>query len=108
VREILDGTDPTVSDRRRPLGAEHGVRLGLPRGGPFPRIPPSRGTLEPEGRPIRFGRSPLVAFTPLGRSSSGTLYLTEPDGGIGAVVVFGASARIRVWRLRSAAEGWRQ
>jgi hypothetical protein len=57
--------------------------------------------------PIRFGRGDLVAFSPLGSSSSGTIYLTDGRSELWAVVLYGATARVRVWRFDRTAGRWR-
>ena len=63
----------------------------------MPAIPPDRGTLS--GDPIRFGRSDILSFSPLGTATPGTFYLVG-DGAQAAVRVTGGSARVRlmVWR----------
>ena len=48
---------------------------------------------------MRFGRSDLVSFSPDGSASSGTLYVTDGRDGLYAVVLFGPTARVRVWRF---------
>lgn len=73
------------------------VRLGIPLSPPVPRIPPARGSLPPGGDPIRLGSGDILAFSPIGESSTGTVYLTDEAGGVRAVVVYGRSGRIRRW-----------
>jgi len=55
---------------------------------------------------VRFGRSDLVSFSPFGSSSSGTLYVTDGRRGLFAVVLFGPTARLRVWRFRPEERRW--
>ena len=76
-------------------GGAPGVRVGFNPGTPAP--PPGRGMLE--GDPIRFGRSDILSFSPLGTATPGTFYLAG-DGAQAAVRVTGGSARVRlmIWR----------
>ena len=89
VDRLLAGPFPL--DARAP-----GVRVGINEG--VPAIPPEHGTLDTSD-PIRFGRSNMVSFSPLGTATPGTFYLAG-EGMQAAVRVVGASARVRlmVWR----------
>lgn len=107
----VDGGKPGISsveiqsgiDRRIhgpvPFGGTHmgGVRLGIPLAPAIPAVPPSKGVLPAGGDPVRFGSGDIVSFSPIGESSSGSLYLTDGKGGLRAIVVYGRSGRIRVW-----------
>lgn len=79
-----------------------GVDLRVPPGRRPKGPPPARSDLS-DGDPVRFGRSDLVSFTPLGTSSSGTLYIGAGDR-FWAVVLYGPSMRIRMWERRPS--GW--
>jgi len=104
--EVAGGVDRTLSGPWRLEDRVGQVRLGFPPvGAPFPRIPPDAGTI-PTGDPVQFGSSDIVSFSPLGNSSSGTLYLTDGRAGLCAVVLFGPSARVRVWRYDPVARRW--
>lgn len=96
--EIASGADPRIHGPV-PVGASSlsGVRLGIPISPPIPSIPPSRGLLPAGGNPIRLGASDIVSFSPIGESTSGSIYLTDGKGGVRALVVYGRSGRIRVW-----------
>lgn len=97
--EIRDGTDATVAGPFRLEDRVSRVRLGIPGGGPYPDIPPRRGVLHEEDDPVRFGRSDVVSFAPLGSASSGTIFVTDGERGLCGVVLFGPTARLRVWRF---------
>ena len=45
---------------------------------------------------LRIGRSKILSFSPLGQSTSGTLFLSNRFGSIHAIVVLGATGRVRV------------
>ena len=95
--EIRSGVDPTIGASRRLESWVPGAYLGFPPGGPFPKIPPDRGNLDTSD-PVQFGRSDIVSFSPFGASSSGTIYVTDGKEALYAVVVFGPTVRLRVWR----------
>ena len=82
------------------------VRLGLPPGGPYPEAPPGTGRLVAGDDPVRFGRSDLVSFSPVGSASSGTLYVTDGRDGLFAIVLYGPTSRLRVWRFRPLERRW--
>jgi Tfp pilus assembly protein FimT len=105
--ELRNGTDRTLSGPHRLERMVEEVRLGFPGGGPFPAIPPRSGRIDSLHDPVQFGQSDLVAFTPLGSSSSGTLYLSDGREGLFAVVLFGRTARIRIWRYEGRSRRWR-
>ena len=105
--EVRAGTDPTLSGPHLMKNRVQGVRLGfLPVDG-VPRIPPRRGFLEGANDPVRFGNSDLVSFSSLGSASSGTLFLTDGRNELCAVVLFGPTARVRVWRYDRRVGEWR-
>jgi prepilin-type N-terminal cleavage/methylation domain-containing protein len=104
--EITRGVDRVLSPD---VFLEHevqDVRLGFPPGGPYPEAPPGTDTVGSGDDPVRFGRSTLVSFSPFGSASSGTLYVTDGRGALYAVVLFGPTARLRVWRYRPVERRW--
>jgi len=105
--EIRSGADPTVAGPFRVEGLVTGARLGLPPGGPFPEIPPATGSIPSSADPVQFGASDVVSFSPLGASSSGTLYVTDGASALSAIVVYGPTARIRVLRYEPSEGAWR-
>jgi len=104
--EIRSGTDFVVEGPRRLEDEVRGATLGFPPGGPFPRIPPARGVLEDADDPVRFGAGDLVSFGPLGTSSSGTVYVTDSRTTLFAVVLYGTTVRVRVWKLDPGRGQW--
>ncbi len=87
--DIRHGHDRLVSGPF-PLVTGATVRVGFLPG--IPAIPPDRGELS--GDPVRFGRSDILSFSPLGTATPGTFYLAG-DGTQGAVRVTGGTARVR-------------
>jgi hypothetical protein len=104
--EVRSGTDRTVGSPHRLDEIVRHVRLGFPPGGPFPVIPPGSGNIADTADPVQFGVSDIVSFTPLGSSSSGTLYLTDGREGLYAVVLYGPTVRVRVWRYDPRERKW--
>ncbi|MDO8677526.1 MAG: GspH/FimT family pseudopilin [Acidobacteriota bacterium] len=64
------------------------------------------GSLEPGSDPLRIGRTALVTFSPLGSSSSGTLYVAAHRGPQMAIRVYGASGRVRVLMFDARTRQW--
>ena len=106
LADLRAGVDRILGPPRGPE-IYRGVSPGFPHGGRFPEPPPGRGSILGSEDPIRFGSSRLVAFTPLGTASSGTIYLTDNEG-LAAVVLYGPTARVRVWRYDERSGGWRR
>lgn len=104
--EITRGVDPVASNDQTLERLVSDVTLGIPPGGPYPEAPPGTDMLTAADDPVRFGRSDLVSFSPVGAASSGTIYVTDGRGGLFAVVLFGPTARLRVWRFRPEVGRW--
>jgi hypothetical protein len=104
--DLESGTDLRLSGPHRIEDRIAGVRIGLPAGDPAPELPPRGGRLPAGTEPVRFGLRRLVVASPHGTATPGTLFLTDGDGGLWAVVVFGATARVRVWRYDARADRW--
>jgi type II secretory pathway pseudopilin PulG len=104
--EVRNGKDLTLSGPHRIEDRISGIRLGFPLWDEIPKIPPRHGVLDDLADPVKFGVSNLVSFSPLGRSSSGSIYLTDGREGLAAVVVFGPTVRVRVWRFNVAGGNW--
>jgi prepilin-type N-terminal cleavage/methylation domain-containing protein len=104
--EIRNGTDRILSGPHRLSERVAGAALGFPPLGSLPAIPPSGGSLIPSPDPIRFGSSDIVSFGPGGTGSSGTIYVTDGQRGLFGVVLFGPSARLRVWRYSAVERRW--
>lgn len=104
--EIARGIDPVLTPSNALERQVQDVTLGFPPGGPYPEAPPGTNTLSAADDPVRFGRSTLVSFSPVGSASSGTLYVTDGRRGLFAVVLFGPTARLRVWRFNPEERRW--
>jgi prepilin-type N-terminal cleavage/methylation domain-containing protein len=105
TRDIRRGVDPQLRAPLplRRLGAS--VRPGFP-DGRLPRNPNGRGRLHRRKDPLRFGRSDLVSFGPLGTCTSGSLYMTDGARWTAAVRVYGTTGKIRVIVYDPETETW--
>lgn len=104
--EVGSGTDPTLSGPHRLASSAGGVDFGFASGGPFPRVPPASGSLSDDGDPIRIGSSDLLAFGADGGANSGTIYLSDGQSEMFALVIYGVTARLRLRRWRAVARRW--
>jgi len=104
--EVRSGVDKTVSGPHLLENEIEKATPGIPPGGPFPQVPPGSEKLYETTDPVQFGSSDLVSFSPWGSASSGTLYVTDRRNGLAAVVLYGPTARVRVWRFNSWTRRW--
>ena len=105
--EVRSGVDRTISGPHRLEDEVEKATPGVPPGGPFSEVPPGGDRLDETSDPVQFGRSKLVSFSPDGSASSGTLYVTDRRNGLAAVVLYGPTARVRVWRWDASGRRWK-
>ncbi len=92
--DILSGDDPQVLPRTRIAHLGRQIHFGFPPGR-APRDPGDpRRRLSGLDDPIRFNRSDIAAFTPLGTATPGTVYVTDGMRHLSAARVFGRTGRI--------------
>jgi len=96
--DVDSGRDPLIGGPRDLSSRYEGIDFGLLLDA-IPEVPPGSGVLPPGSDPVRFGASDIITFTPRGTSSSGTLYLSDGRDAVAAVVVYGATGRLRIWRF---------
>ncbi len=101
--DILDGTDPIAGTTERLAERFRGVDFGLPPG--LPPVDP--GTSAPAGDPIKFGSTDIVTFTPFGSSSSGSLFLAGPGGGVAIVRLYGLTGKVRALEFDRSSSTWK-
>jgi len=92
--DIASGDDPEVLPRSRLAHLGRQIRFGFPPGR-APRDPgnPQR-RLDDLDDPIRFNRSDIASFTPIGTSTPGTVYITDGMRHLSAARIFGRTGRI--------------
>jgi len=99
------GLDPAIGSTVRIGDRWEGVDLGFPVLSRIHKLPPATGWLTSTGDPVVFGSTDVVSFSPLGDASSGSLFVS--DGSIGAaLVLYGPTARVRVYRYDVTREEW--
>ena len=102
--DITGGVDLPIDEETRLGDHFGGVRFELS------AATPAIGATAPAGNgadPIRLGVSDILAVTPLGTASSGTLYLRSREGHQAAVRILGATARARIHQFDFQAGRWR-
>ena len=107
TRDIDAGVDPRNG---LPRQLQHfGSRVGFG----FPRDIRPRDPGDPRRRldrledPIRFNRSDLASFSPLGGSTPGSLYLTDGRHHLVVVRVFGRTGKVKILHYDPQTERWR-
>lgn len=96
TKDIDKGVDPLIAPPRELEQLGSRVRFGFPPGLPArdPGDPSAR--LKRGDDPIRFNRSDLASFGPLGTATPGTVYLTDNAGALAAVRVTGRTGKVKV------------
>ena len=104
--DISSGVDPTVEPPRKLQHVGRDVRFGFPPG-PAPRDPgdPHR-RLDRLDDPIRFNRSDLASFNPLGGATPGSVYLTDGDSRLVVVRVLGTTGKVRTASYDRRSQTW--
>ena len=107
-RDIDSGVDPPLGLPRTLTHLGRHIRFGFPPG------PPPRDPGDPHRRlrrlddPIRFNRSDIASFGPLGGSTPGSLYVTDSISHLAVVRVFGRTGKVRVLRWDAVEDRWRR
>jgi len=104
-KDIESGVDPPIGPPRHLHHLGRRVRLGFPHG-PAPRDPGNRRRRLPRD-PVRFNRSDLASFGPLGGSTPGSIYLTDGRSRLNAVRLFGRTGKVKILRYDVTSETWR-
>lgn len=104
-RDIDAGTDQRLAPDARLSESFDAVALRI--SGDLPD--PDGGSMLAEGSdPIRIGSSNMLSFSPLGSSTSGTIYLAGRGGEQACVRILGATGRVRVLWFSPGSRQWRQ
>jgi len=103
-QDVEDGIDPALAPEQFVDDHSRGVSLRINQavtdiGG--------AGDLAAGDDPLRIGNTALVAFSPLGSATSGTLYIAGHRGPQMAIRVFGGTGRVRVMTFDAQARQWR-
>ncbi len=106
-RDIRSGVDTALGAPRRLAHLGGAVRFGFPEG-VAPRDPGDPGRrLDRLEDPLRFNRSDLASFDPLGTSTPGSAYLTDGRRALRVVRLFGRTGKIKILTYNLETERWR-
>lgn len=102
--DVDDGIDPPLTPQEFVDDRSRGVSLRINQtvadiGG--------AGNLAAGDDPLRIGNTALLAFSPVGSATSGTLYIAGHRGPQMAIRVFGGTGRVRVMTFDAQARQWR-
>ncbi len=107
TEDIESGVDPQAAPARSLAHFGRQVRLGFPPGTP-PRDPGDpRRRLDRLDDPIRFNRSDIASFGPLGGSTPGSVYVTDGRSRLAVARVTQMTGRVRVLVYDLRTETWR-
>lgn len=105
-RDIEDGKDPRVWAPRRLDYLNQDIRVGIPEGRP-PRHPGNpRKRLDRLDDPIKFNRSDLASFSPIGRVTPGSIYLTDNHANLVVVRTYHLTGKITILNYDAKTETW--
>ena len=92
---------------RRLLGPERlGEQFSGVEFGTLPGLPGVEGSTAPGGDPIRIGSAHMASFTPIGTSTSGSLYILGPHRAQFVVRLYGETGKTRILRFNTRANRW--
>lgn len=104
TRDIQRGVDRVVIATERLPEQFSGVEFGA-----IPGLPPvDSGGTPPGTDPIRLGAGNIASFSPLGTSSSGTVYIRSGRDVQYAVRIFGETGRTRMLKFDPRTRQWKQ
>lgn len=103
--DIRSGRDDVFAAAREVLREEHFADIGITGS---VKDPDGRGILSSASSPIRFNASTLCSFSPDGSSTPGSIFLTDGNGGVSVVRVYGTTAKIRVLRYHPDRGTWEE
>jgi len=103
TREIQRGIDPPIGPAERLSNYFAGVDFGI-----IPGLPAiERGGTSPGTDPIKLGSSNILTFSPLGTSSSGSLYVRGRTGAQYVIRVLGETGRLRILKFDARTQAWK-
>jgi type II secretory pathway pseudopilin PulG len=102
THDIQNGTDPRLTPPERLPDHFSGVDFGVQ-----PELPsPDGSSAAPGSNPIKLGSSNILTFTPLGTSSSGSLYVRSKGNSQYVIRILGETGKTRVLRYDSRRRLW--
>jgi type II secretory pathway pseudopilin PulG len=102
THDMQNGTDPRLTRPERLPDQFSGVDFGV-----LPELPSPDGSSTALGsNPIKLGSSNILTFTPLGTSSSGSLYVRSKGNSQYVIRILGETGKTRVLRFDSRRRLW--
>jgi type II secretory pathway pseudopilin PulG len=102
THDIQNGTDPRITRPERLPDHFSGVEFGV-----LPELPsPDGSSAAPGSNPIKLGSSNILTFTPLGTSSSGSLYVRSKGNSQYVIRILGETGKTRVLKFDSRRRQW--
>jgi type II secretory pathway pseudopilin PulG len=74
--------------------------------GTLPGLPGVEGSAPPGADPIRIGSARMASFTPVGTSTSGSLYILGPRRAQFVVRLYGETGKTRILKFNARANAW--
>jgi prepilin-type N-terminal cleavage/methylation domain-containing protein len=106
TKEIAKGIDP---EARGSHGWDRGdVRIGILRDVRVPDPSEPSRPLSGIDDPVRFNRSDICSFSPLGECTPGSLYLTDGRSRMAVVRVYNRTGRVRVLYFTAGSRRWEE
>ena len=104
-RDIDAGTDLRLTAPRRLAHLGSAIRFDFPVGVP-PRHPSTGRPMARLDDPIRFNRSDLASFSPMGAATPGSVYISDQRSNLIVVRVTSRTGRVRLLRYDYETEVW--
>ena len=101
ARDIARGVDRRLTGPESLSGNFKNVFFGAQ-----PGVPAIDSGSAPAGDPIKLGTSNSASFSPLGTSTTGTVYITTVSGAQYAVRIIGTTGKTRIYRFDKSAGKW--
>jgi type II secretory pathway pseudopilin PulG len=98
--DISKGIDRLIAPPRIVFSQSRLVTIGLL------DVPVKDPDGDPVKSPVAFNNSAICSFSPMGESTPGTIYLTDNDGDLWCVRVYGASGKVRTLRYDRGTKKW--
>jgi type II secretory pathway pseudopilin PulG len=102
TREIESGVDPPIGSPERLPDNFRGTDIGVLPG--LPAVDP--GGAPPGADPLKLGVSNIVSFSPVGSSSSGSVYILGRGGNQYVVRIYGETGKTRVLKFNQSLKQW--
>ena len=104
--DIAAGIDRRLGRWQTLASGWPGVDFGFIARDRIRKLPPSTGWMSSVVDPVQCGSSDILSFSPQGTASSGTVYISNGRGEQTAIVLYGPTARLRVYRYDTGVDEW--